>query len=84
MFKRGADPSHIIEEKGLTQITDEAEIEKIIKEVISQNQKAVEDFKKGKEGALQFLIGQIMAASKGKANPELVNKLLRGNLTKIK
>jgi len=84
MFKTGADPSHIIEEKGLIQITDEAEIEKIIKEVILKNKKAVEDFKKGKENAFQFLIGQIMAQTKGKANPQLVNKILKQTLTKTK
>jgi len=77
MYKTGADPSHIIEEKSLIQITDYAEIEKIAKEVISNNKKAVDDFKKGKETALQFLIGQIMAQTKGKANPEIVSKSLK-------
>ncbi len=77
MLNTGADPSHIIEEKKLTQITDESEIEKVIKKVISTNPKPVEDYKKGKQNALQFLIGQIMAATKGKANPETVNKILR-------
>ncbi len=77
MFKTGADPSHIIEEKGLVQIVDETEIEKIIKEVILKNKKVIEDFKKGKENAFQFLIGQVMVATKGKANPEIVNKILK-------
>ncbi len=76
MFKTGADPSHIIEEKGLTQITDEVEIEKIIKEVISKNPKAVEDFKSGKTNAFQYLIGQVMTVTRGKANPEAISKLL--------
>jgi len=76
MFKTGADPSHIIEEKGLTQMTDEFEIEKIIKEVISKNPKAAKDFKSGKANAFQYLIGQIMAATKGKANPETVSRVL--------
>jgi len=84
MFSTGADPSHIIEEKGLIQITDETEIEKIIKEVISKNKKAAEDFKKGKENAFQFLIGQVMAETRGKADPQMVNKLLNKTLTKIK
>jgi len=84
MFKTGADPSHIIEEKGLIQITDEAEIKKIVKEVISKNQKAVEDFKKGKATAIQFLVGQVMAKTKGKANPQAVNKILNKTLTKVK
>ena len=70
MFKTGADPSHIIEEKGLVQIVDETEIEKIIKEVVLKNKKVIEDFKKGKENAFQFLIGQVMVATKGKANPQ--------------
>jgi len=76
MFKTGADPSHIIEEKGLTLITSEAEIEKIAQQVILENQKAVSDFKKGKETALQFLIGQVMKKTKGKANPKLAREIL--------
>jgi len=82
MFATGADPSHIIEEKGLVQITDKAEIEKIVKEVISKNQKAVEDFKKGKVASFQYLIGQIMAQTKGKANPQIVKEILNKILTK--
>ncbi len=77
MFKSGADPSHIIEEKGLVQVTDEGEIEKIIQGVISKNPKAVEDYKKGKQNSFQFLIGQVMAATQGKANPELIHKILK-------
>ncbi|MBZ1345154.1 MAG: Asp-tRNA(Asn)/Glu-tRNA(Gln) amidotransferase subunit GatB [Candidatus Nealsonbacteria bacterium] len=83
MFKTGADPSHIIEEKGLVQITDETEIEKIIKEVISKNPKAVDDYKKGKANAFQFLIGQIMAQTKGKANPQIVRNVLNKTLSKV-
>jgi len=82
MFSTGADPSHIIEIKGLSQITDEAEIEKIVKEVLSKNQKAVQDFKKGKANALQFLIGQIMQETRGKASPQLVNKILKNERKK--
>ena len=81
MFKTGADPSHIIEEQGLIQITDTATIEKIVKEVISKNQKAVEDFKKGKAHAFQYLIGQIMAQTKGKASPPIVRDILKKTLT---
>lgn len=84
MFKTGADPSHIIKEKGLIQITDKFEIEKIIKEVVLKNQKAVEDFKKGKENAFQYLIGKVMAETKGKANPQIVSDTLRRTLTKSK
>ena len=84
MFSKGADPSNIIEEKGLTQITDESEIKKIIGEVISKNPKPVEDYKKGKENAFQYLIGQIMAKTQGKASPQIVNKILKQLLTKTK
>ena len=77
MFETKADPSHIIEEKGLTQLTDTDEIENIIKQVISKNSKAVEDYKKGKQNALQFLAGQVMAATRGRAKPEMVQELLK-------
>lgn len=83
MFETGADPSHIIEEKNLAQITNIAEIEEIIKAVISQNPKAVDDFKKGKEGALQFLIGKVMAATRGTVKPEIVNKMLKERLARL-
>jgi len=84
MFKTGADPSHIIKEKGLEQLNDERELGKIIEGVIKDNPKVIEDYKKGKENARQFLIGQIMARTKGKANPQVVNKTLNEILTKLK
>ncbi len=84
MFRTGGDPSNIIEEKGLVQISDEGEIEKVIGEVIKANPKVVEDYKAGKETALQFLVGQVMAKTKGKANPQSANKLLKESLTKSK
>ena len=83
MFSTGADPSHIIEEKGLKQISDHKDLEKIVKEVISKNPKPVEDYKKGKSASLQFLVGQVMARTKGKADPELTSQILREALDKI-
>ncbi|MEA3295708.1 MAG: Asp-tRNA(Asn)/Glu-tRNA(Gln) amidotransferase subunit GatB [Patescibacteria group bacterium] len=80
MFDKGADPSHIIEDKGLKQITNEKEIEEIIKQIISENKNIVEGYKKGKQSVLQFLIGQAMAKTKGKANPELVVKIFKNLL----
>ncbi len=77
MFGTSKDPSQIIEEKGLQQITDKGEIERVIQEVIEKNPKPVEDYKKGKETALQFLVGQVMAQTKGKANPQTVNEILK-------
>ena len=81
MYETGADPSHIIEDKELIQIVDEKEIEKIIKKVISKNPKATEDYKKGKSNAFQYLIGQVMAATRGKASPEVVQRALQKNLS---
>jgi len=81
MFDKGTDPSQIIGEKKLSLISDESELETIIKKVLDENPKPVEDYKKGKETALQFLIGQIMAKTKGKANPELLSKILKKLLT---
>lgn len=81
MIQTGGDPAVIVKEKGLTQVTDTAEIEAIIDRVISENPDSVSDFKNGKERALKFLMGQAMKESKGKANPKIVNELL---LTKLK
>ena len=76
MTETGADPDHIIEEKGLLQTNDTGEIAKFAKEVIEANPKPVEDYKKGNKNSLQFLIGQIMAKTKGKANPSMAKEEL--------
>ena len=70
----------IIEEKGLIQINDSGEIEKIIDDILGKNEKSVNDFKSGKQQAFGFLVGQVMAATKGKANPKVVNELLQKKL----
>lgn len=77
MFNTGVDPSNIVDENNLRQFTDDSEIEKIIKEIIGKNPKAVEDYKLGKANALQFLAGQVMAATRGTAKPEKVQELLK-------
>ncbi|TSC94578.1 MAG: aspartyl-tRNA(Asn)/glutamyl-tRNA (Gln) amidotransferase subunit B [Parcubacteria group bacterium Licking1014_1] len=77
MFNTGVDPSGIIDENKWRQITDEEEIEKIIKEVVAKNEKAVADYKAGKQNVLQFLAGQVIAATRGTAKPEKVQKLLK-------
>jgi len=69
-------PEEIIKEKGLTQISETAEIEKIIQDVLSQNPDAVEDFKQGNTKVIGFLMGQIMKVSKGRANPNMARRLL--------
>jgi aspartyl-tRNA(Asn)/glutamyl-tRNA(Gln) amidotransferase subunit B len=76
MLESGKDPDKIVEEKGLVQISDEGEIAKIVDEVIANNPKSVEDYKAGKDRALGALVGQVMKATKGKANPAVVNKLI--------
>ncbi|MCL5093770.1 MAG: Asp-tRNA(Asn)/Glu-tRNA(Gln) amidotransferase subunit GatB [Patescibacteria group bacterium] len=80
MYETGKEPENIIKEKGLEQITGLEELEKIIKEVISNNPKSVEDYKKGKEAALGYLVGQVMKETKGKANPQAVNEILKQKL----
>jgi len=81
MFETGADPSYIIDEKSLKQVSDEGVLNDIIEKVIKNNLKPVDDFKAGKENALQFLVGQIMAASQGQANPEVVRELLKKKIS---
>jgi len=80
MEKSGKTPKKIIEEKGLVQITDEGAIEKIVDEVIANNQPQVKQYRNGKTTLLGFFVGQVMKASRGKANPAIVNKLLKEKL----
>ena len=76
MHKTGSDPRQIIAEKGLSQVSDVSEIKDIIYKIIADNPKPAEDYKKGQENALQFLIGQIMKASRGKINPQIAKEIL--------
>lgn len=81
MYNTGVDPSTIVDENNWRQMQDDGELEKVIKDVISKNPKAVEDYKSGKQNARQFLAGQVMAATRGTANPEktrqMIEKLLK-------
>jgi aspartyl-tRNA(Asn)/glutamyl-tRNA(Gln) amidotransferase subunit B len=81
MWTEGGEVDAIIEAKGLRQMSDSGEIEKIIDEVMAANAKSVEEFRSGKEKAFNALVGQVMKASKGKANPAQVNELLRRKLS---
>lgn len=83
MFTTGQDPEVIVKEKGLVQISDEGQISQMVDTIIANNPKSVEDFKAGKEKAIGFLVGQVMKATKGQANPGLVNKLLKEKLAKL-
>jgi len=80
MVCTGRDAKQIVSEKGLVQLSDEGELVLIIDKIIKQNPKPVSDFRAGKQNALGFLVGQIMRETKGKANPQLVNKMLKAKL----
>ena len=80
MWNTDLSADEIIERDGLKQMTDTGAIEKIIDEVLANNQKSVEEFKAGKEKAFNALVGQVMKASRGKANPQQVQTLLRNKL----
>jgi len=80
MWNSKKSPDEIIEEKGLKQVTDSSEIKKVINQVLDQNPSQLEQYKSGKEKLFGFFVGQVMKASRGKANPEQVNKLLEERL----
>jgi len=80
MFTTGQNAKDIMTEKNLGQIDNSAELEAAVDKVIGDNPKVVEDFKSGKEAALKFLVGQTMAATRGKANPQTVNDILKKKL----
>jgi aspartyl-tRNA(Asn)/glutamyl-tRNA(Gln) amidotransferase subunit B len=80
MFEKGSDPSHVIDEMGLAQTNDEGELEAIAEKVIAENPDSVADYKKGKENAIRFLMGQVMKATHGKANPKMAGDILKEKL----
>jgi aspartyl-tRNA(Asn)/glutamyl-tRNA(Gln) amidotransferase subunit B len=83
MFKSGQSAAEIINKRGLSQISDTGELEKIVAEVIKSNVQPVADYKAGKEEALKFLVGQVMKVSKGRANPQIVNEVLKRKLAEV-
>jgi len=80
MYATGRPPAQIIEEEGLRQISDSSAIESLVDEVIASHPSEVKAFQGGKQGLIGFFVGQVMKASKGQANPKIVNELLRGKL----
>ncbi len=80
MWKTGRSPQAIVEERGLKQISDAGELVAIVAQVIADNPDPVAQFKAGKETIIRFLIGQVMKATRGKANPQLAEQLLREQL----
>jgi aspartyl-tRNA(Asn)/glutamyl-tRNA(Gln) amidotransferase subunit B len=80
MFETGKSGEEIIREEKLGQISDTDELGGIVQGVIARNSKAVIDFKKGKDKAMVFLVGQVMRETRGRANPELVNRILKDKM----
>ncbi len=76
MLDTGKPANDIVKEKGLVQISDEGELKNIVEKVINENEQSIIDYKNGKDRALGFLVGQVMKMTKGKANPQLVNKMI--------
>jgi aspartyl-tRNA(Asn)/glutamyl-tRNA(Gln) amidotransferase subunit B len=80
MYRTGKRAQEIVKEKGLVQVTDTSAIETAIDQVLAANPKEVEAYRKGKDKLFGFFVGQIMKATQGKANPQLVNELLKKKL----
>lgn len=83
MWKDGGSAADIVKEQGLVQISDTNELQALVEKVVSENPKAIEDFKAGKKKAVGALVGQIMKATKGKANPRVINELLNKKLQSL-
>jgi aspartyl-tRNA(Asn)/glutamyl-tRNA(Gln) amidotransferase subunit B len=80
MFKTGKGAEKVIEEQGLAQVSDAGEIEKIVTDVLASNPEQLAAYRGGKEALFGFFVGQVMKVSKGKANPKIVNELLKEKL----
>ena len=81
MFKTGKSADAIILEQGLVQLSDTGEIDRLVDEVLAANPGQLESYRSGKETLFGFFVGQVLKASKGKANPKLVNERLKAKLS---
>lgn len=77
MYEKGGEPTSIMQEKGLEQIDDESELEKTVQDILDKNPEQVKQYQEGKTNVLQYFVGQTMAATKGKANPQKVTEILK-------
>lgn len=77
MFETGKKPATIVEEKGLAQISDTDQLKEIVDKVLAENEQSIQDYRAGKDRALGFLVGQVMKETRGKANPQMVNQIIR-------
>ena len=80
MKETGEEPNKIIESKGLQQKSDPKELEEIIEKILADNKDKVDQYKSGKDKLFGFFVGQVMKVSGGKANPQLVNEILKNKL----
>lgn len=83
MFQTGKAPDTIVKEEGLQTVSDEGALTEVVKKILSNNPQSVSDYKNGKEKSFGFLVGQAMRETKGKADPQIINKLLKDELDKI-
>ncbi|SFE26495.1 aspartyl/glutamyl-tRNA(Asn/Gln) amidotransferase subunit B [Lentibacillus persicus] len=82
LVENGGDPEKIVKDKGLVQISDEGQLTEIITKVLDENEQSIIDYKNGKDRAIKYLVGQVMKATKGQANPPMVNKILQQEIDK--
>jgi aspartyl-tRNA(Asn)/glutamyl-tRNA(Gln) amidotransferase subunit B len=82
MFSQSKDPELIVKEEGLEVVSDEGALVSVVKKILESNPQSIEDYRSGKEKAFGFLVGQAMKETKGKANPQLINKILKDELEK--
>ena len=82
MFETSEKPSKIVEKNGWIQISDENAIKEVVIKILDNNPQSIADFKAGKDKALGFLVGQAMKETKGKANPQLLNKMFKEEIEK--
>ncbi|WP_163653709.1 Asp-tRNA(Asn)/Glu-tRNA(Gln) amidotransferase subunit GatB [Listeria sp. PSOL-1] len=82
LAENGGNAEEVVKAKGLVQISDEGELRKVISEILDSNEQSIIDFKNGKDRAVGFLVGQVMKATKGQANPPMVNKILLDEMNK--
>ncbi|MFC1462461.1 Asp-tRNA(Asn)/Glu-tRNA(Gln) amidotransferase subunit GatB [Verrucomicrobiota bacterium] len=80
MFEEGGDPGQIVNSRGFAQVSDSGELDRLVAQAMEENPKSVADYRSGKKAAAKFLVGQVMKLSKGKANPQIVGKLLEDRL----
>lgn len=79
---QGKMPREVIKEKGMEQVSDDSALLEMVNSVLDANPQSIEDYKNGKDRAIGFLVGQVMKASKGKANPKKTNEMIRTELAK--